>query len=234
MAEPQEYFELPRKDWYDEKGRIYKDALIENFNAIEKKLLQLARLSAFITEAPDISSMEFEDVNLETSEDNKLVNLRSFLNIMNLVNYPLELTFSGKTCTKICYWSDEYKYVTITNKKISCSDALPYIYFNFNTKEFIATDSEETPEDSLFIACYADNKIIGLYSDNYVNINALYYLPNMSIETYDRTYDRVSRHSGENGRSTNMNGRYVGGYAVNYGTGTKNNITWLDIGRTSK
>ena len=29
---------LPRPDWYDTEGRIYKDALIENFNAIEDKL----------------------------------------------------------------------------------------------------------------------------------------------------------------------------------------------------
>lgn len=233
MAEPQEYFELPRKDWYDEKGRIYKDALIENFNAIEKKLLQLARLSAFITEAPDISSIEFEDVNLEISEDNQIVNLRSFLNIMNLVNYPLELTFSGKTCTKICYWSDEYKYITITNKKISCSDALPYIYFNFNTKEFIATDSEETPEDSLFIACYTDNKIIGLYSDNYVNINALYYLSKMSIENYSKTYSSGTREHSDRDAGYIANGRWVGGANTNTATSGSNPVVYKDMGRRS-
>lgn len=233
MAEPQEHFVLPRLDWHDDKGRIFKDALIENFNAIEKKLLQLARLNAFMTEAPDISSIEFEDVNLETSEDNRIINLRSFLNIMNLVNYPLELTFSGKTCTKISYWSNEYRYVTLVNKKIACSDALPYIYFNFDSKEFIASDDANTPSNCKFIACYTDNKIISLYNDDYVNINVLYYLPNMSIETYDRHYDRVSRHSSENGGGTNINGRYVGGYAMNWGTGTSNSVTWMDTGRTS-
>ena len=47
---------LPRPDWYDQVsvdettgeiiGRIYKDALIENFNAIEEKLNYLGTLEA--------------------------------------------------------------------------------------------------------------------------------------------------------------------------------------------
>lgn len=35
MVDKINYFELPNKDWFDSQGRIYKDALIENFNAIE-------------------------------------------------------------------------------------------------------------------------------------------------------------------------------------------------------
>ena len=42
-----ELFELPRKDWFDEDGRIYKDALIDNLNAIEEKLNEIAMISAF-------------------------------------------------------------------------------------------------------------------------------------------------------------------------------------------
>ena len=48
---------LPRPDWYDAEGRIYKDALIENFNAIEDKLLELTRLDAFSVQPPDLSSV---------------------------------------------------------------------------------------------------------------------------------------------------------------------------------
>lgn len=233
MAEPQEYFELPRKDWYDEKGRIYKDALIENFNALETKLLQLARLSAFITEAPDISSIEFEDVTLEESEDNKLVNLKSFLEIMNLVNFPLELTFSGKTCTKLCYWSDEYRYITITNKKINCSDDLPYIYFNFNTREFVTNNNINTPENCKFVGCYTDNKIVSLYTDDYININALYYLSNMSIETYSKTYSSGTREHSDRDAGYIANGRWVGGANTNTRTSGSNSVVYKDTGRRS-
>lgn len=233
MAEPQEHFVLPRLDWHDDKGRIFKDALIENFNAIEKKLLQLARLSAFMTEAPDISSIEFEDVNLETSEDNRIINLRSFLNIMNLVNYPLELTFSGKACTKISYWSNEYRYVTLVNKKIACSDALPYIYFNFDSKEFIASDDANTPPNCKFIACYTDNKIISLYNDDYVNINALYYLSHMSIETYSKTYSRDTRESSDRDKGYIINGRWIGGANTNTRTSGSNSVVYKDTGRTN-
>lgn len=233
MAEPQEYFKLPREDWYDEKGRIYKDALIENFNALEQKLLQLARLSAFITEAPDISGIEFEDVNLEDSEDNKLVNLKSFLTIMNLINFPTELTFSGKTCTKLSYWSEEYRYVTLTNKKIPCSDALPYIYFNFATKEFIANNSEETLENCKFIGYYTDNKIIGMYNDDYININALYYLANMNIDTYSKTYSSGTRESSDRDSGYIANGRWIGGANTNTRTSGSNAVVYKDTGRTS-
>ena len=60
-------FELPRPDWHDSKGRIYKDALIENFNAIEAKLTDIAELSAVSTNIPDISGVTFEDVTFENS-----------------------------------------------------------------------------------------------------------------------------------------------------------------------
>lgn len=233
MAEPQEHFNLPREDWYDEKGRIYKDALIENFNAIEKKLLELARLTAFITEAPDISGIIFPDVNLETSEDNQIINLKSFLEIMNLINFPTELTFSDKTCTKISYWSDEYRYVTITNKKVNCSKDLPYVYFNFRTKEFITSNSETTPEDCKFIAYYADNKIINLYSDNYANINVLYYLAKMSIETYAKTYSSGTREDADRDRGRVVNNRWVGGANTNTRTSGSNSVIYKDIGRRS-
>ena len=68
-------FELPRPDWHDDKGRIYKDALIENFNAIEAKLTDIAELSAVSTDIPDISGVTFEDVTLG-SDDEMVVNLR--------------------------------------------------------------------------------------------------------------------------------------------------------------
>ena len=50
-------FELPRLDWHDAEGSIYKDALIENFNTIEAKLIELSGLTPLDIILPDISNM---------------------------------------------------------------------------------------------------------------------------------------------------------------------------------
>ena len=60
MAEQIDLFALPRPDWYDQEGRIYKDALIENFNALEEKLIEISKLDAFDTQMPDIANMEYQ------------------------------------------------------------------------------------------------------------------------------------------------------------------------------
>lgn len=232
MAEPQEYFELPRLDWYDDKGRIFKDRLIENFNALEEKLLQLARLKVYEMEPPVISGIVFPDTTLE-SDDNKIVNLKSFLEITGLMNYPLELVFTGKTCVKLCYWTNEYKYASIENKKINCSDEKPYIYFNFNTREFIPSDSTETPEDCKFIAFYTNDKIIGLNNNDYIDINALFYLANMQIDTYPKTYNSGTREDADRDRGYIRNNRWLGGAATNTGTRGENSVIYKDTGRVS-
>ena len=94
-----EHFKLPRDDWYDTVstdpetgeiiGRLYKEALIENFNAIEAKLNELSGLTAYETQVPDFSNYNYEDVTLD-SPNNKVVNLQSFLKIMNLIGVPIE------------------------------------------------------------------------------------------------------------------------------------------------
>ena len=76
-------FTLPRKDWYDNQGidsdtgeiigRIYKDVLIENFNAIEQKLIEISKLDAFDINLPDLSKIVYPDVTLD-SEDDCIVN----------------------------------------------------------------------------------------------------------------------------------------------------------------
>ena len=97
-------FELPRPDWYDSDGRIYKDALIENFNAIEARLKQLSALGQQVIgqggEIIDTSDIHLDDVTLEDLP-NKILNLRSFLTIMDLFNYPIELSFNGKKVVDI-------------------------------------------------------------------------------------------------------------------------------------
>ena len=115
-------FELPRPDWHDNKGRIYKDALIENFNAIEAKLTDIAELSAVSTNIPDISGVTFEDVTLG-SDDEKVVNLRSFLKLFPIVGYPVECQFTGITAKRVCYWKEDGTYKILSNKKISSANS---------------------------------------------------------------------------------------------------------------
>ena len=120
-------FKLPRDDWYDTVstdketgeiiGRIYKEALIENFNALESKFNELSSLTAYKTQIPDFATYDYEDVTLD-SESNKVVNLKSFLTIMDLVGVPLDISFSGKICKKISYYDNNMKLHTITNQTI--------------------------------------------------------------------------------------------------------------------
>ena len=77
MPEPIEKLTLPRLDWYDSEGRINKDALIENFNAIEAKINEISDVSAFTIIAPDFSTFNYDDTTLE-SADNKIVNINQF------------------------------------------------------------------------------------------------------------------------------------------------------------
>ena len=122
-----EHFKLPRDDWYDTVstdpetgeivGRLYKEALIENFNAIEAKLNELSGLTAYETQVPDFSNYNYEDVTLD-SPNNKVVNLQSFLKIMNLIGVPIECRFTGKLCNKVTYYDKNMRYHTIVNQKL--------------------------------------------------------------------------------------------------------------------
>ena len=98
MANKIDRFTLPRLDWYDNQGidtdtgeiigRIYKDVLIENFNAIEAKLIEMTKLDAFDVNLPDLSTIVYPDVTLNSEEDS-IVNLLSLMNIMNFRKYPI-------------------------------------------------------------------------------------------------------------------------------------------------
>lgn len=108
MAERIERFKLPRDDWYDEAGRIYKDVIIENLNACESKLLEMAKLEPVGVTPPDISSVVYPDVTLSSDED-CIVNLRSLANILNFKNYLIEINTSATTVLKAAYFDDNFK-----------------------------------------------------------------------------------------------------------------------------
>lgn len=137
-----EHFNLPRQDWYDVvstdektgeiRGRIYKDRLIENFNAIETKLNEITKLQPYNTKYPDISKFIYSDVTL-SSDTNKVVNLKSFIDILGLKNTPLVVQFGDKRLVRLTYYDNNYKLKNISNIDLSTIS---------NTKPFVIGDIE--------------------------------------------------------------------------------------------
>ena len=137
-----EHFQLPRQDWYDVvstdektgeiRGRIYKDRLIENFNAIETKLNEITKLQPYNTKYPDISKFIYSDVTL-SSDTNKVVNLKSFIDILGLKNTPLVVQFGDKRLIRLTYYDSNYKLKNISNIDLSTIS---------NTKPFVIGDIE--------------------------------------------------------------------------------------------
>ena len=137
-----EHFNLPRQDWYDVvstdektgeiRGRIYKDRLIENFNAIETKLNEITKLQPYNTKYPDISKFIYSDVTL-SSDTNKVVNLKSFIDIIGLKNTPLVVQFGDKRLVRLAYYDNNYKLKNISNIDLSTIS---------NTKPFVIGDIE--------------------------------------------------------------------------------------------
>lgn len=233
MAEQISRFELPNKNWYDEKGRIYKEALIENFNAIEAKLLEITALDAFKTEIPDVSTIDYPDVTLE-SPNNKIINLKSFLDITKVVGYPIECEFSGTTAKKVAYWNSNGEYKIIEDEDTNATSSNKYVYLNYVDNKVFANDSSVNPENSNLIGVYVGGIIKHVNSFNYVGINALYYLSKMSLDTYSYKFNSGTRdqYSSEDGIA--KAGRLIGAADTNTGTSGDNNVVFLDTGRTSK
>lgn len=233
MGELQEFFELPRKDWYDEKGRIFKDRIIENLNAIEKKIKQVINLDPWGEEAPDVSKFEFDDVTLDSPE-NKIVNLKSLVTILNLVGYPLECTFSGKTCAKLSYYDEGYNYVTLKDVPVDCSDSKKYIVLNYSTNKLSAKSSVTFNSTEVLIGVYCDSRIRTVNEDNPVGINVLRYLAKMSLDTFDVTFDSGTRDWYDCASGIVRDGRSIGAGDTNTRTWGPNPVTFLDVGRRSE
>ena len=173
-------FKLPREDWYDQEGgidehtgevigRIYKDALIENFNAIEEKSLELQGLDVLNISIPSPTGFSYNDSNLENSADNQVVNLKSLVKILGLNGYPLKLSFNKAVCTLCKFYklittegSESVKIVTIENLDTKATTTNKYIYIDLVNETLISSSSSTLDKNRYkFIAfCYATDKII--------------------------------------------------------------------------
>lgn len=177
-------FSLPRGDWYDEEGRIYKDILIENFNTIQDKLLQLSQLTPFNTTPPDITQVVYPDVTLDSPED-KIVNVKSLVDILKLKGYPLVSIFSGNVIKELTYYNNNYSLTTIKNVTTTAKASTPYVYLNYVTNSINVSASETTPTNCLLIGYFSNGTIKSINGTDYSNINLLWVLSQMSIETKD-------------------------------------------------
>ena len=221
MPEPIENFTLPRTDWVDEQGRIYKDALIDNLNAIETKLQEIQGLDIFEVTIPDASDIQVPDCNL-SSPDNTVVNLKSFLEIVDIEDYPIECSFNGTKLTKLTWWHN-YHYNRKVNVETNANDTNKFVSFNPSTG--VVSASTTVPVDSVLIGMFTGNQIRGINSNKMVGISLLKALANMSIETF--SFSKPS-----NNQITNYTnaGRSIG-WAQTQKKGASINVTFRDTGR---
>jgi len=182
-----EPFVLPRLDWYDEEGRIYKDALIENFNALEAKIQEVNALSAFSSTIPDISTIHLDDVTL--SDDlNKIVNLKSFLEIFDLIRYPIELTFSATKIKRLAYWDENYDYIEKSNLSTKVDEDNPFIVYNFTTQEARKSSTvSNLASDEVCLGRYTDGRVIAINTPFQARLNLMYLLGTMNKRHYTRS-----------------------------------------------
>lgn len=163
-------FELPRKDWYDVVeenpigqivGRIYKDALIENFNAIESKLIDITELDALDIQLPDFSTINYPDVTL-ASDDNCIVNLKSFLDICNIYDYPFDISFNGTKCSLSYFHKTDNGSIilrTVVNQETNADDTNKFIYLDVNNNTLIANDAIKVEDKYIFIGVYSNSRV---------------------------------------------------------------------------
>ena len=233
-----EHFKLPRDDWYDTVstdpetgeiiGRLYKEALIENFNAIEAKLNELSGLTAYETQVPDFYNYNYEDVTLD-SPNNKVVNLQSFLKIMDLIGVPIECRFTGKLCNKVTYYDKNMKYHTIVNQKLDDIGVAAKVYIILDSSNDTVSPVSDIQNltNKFLLGVYDNGRVYNLRSTGLVDINILTHLCDMSVEPYFIGY--LGGTMGAAG--IYRNGRIIGAWGRESKGAHPSDITLFDIGR---
>lgn len=181
-----EKFKLPRLDWYDNEGidtesgeiigRLYKDALIENFNAIEDKSIEIQGVDVFDIPIPEPSGIEYPDTTLD-SDLNQVVNLASLIQICNLSGYPIKLSFTGTTCTELVYYqykniskNQDWTIIKKTNIPTNASNSNPYIWLDTDNQTLVSTSTPYlTSPNGHFIGMYVAGRVIHQRSQLYPN-----------------------------------------------------------------
>lgn len=235
-SEPIERLTLPRLDWYDSEGRINKDALIENFNAIESKLNELAKVSAFDISAPDFTSFEYDDTTLE-SEDNKIVNLKSFIDILNLKGFPIVCNFADTKLKKLQYYNDDYELVTITDADLSelGTNSKIWVYLDYSEDIVYISDDATNANNDILIACYDDGVVYSTGTMGLIDVNILEICANMKSVpvSYSSLTEVAQRAGGTDGKGWSYaakNGQRTIGVVCRESGGRNYPLTYRDFG----
>ena len=219
-------FSLPVPQWYDSENRIYKDRLIENFNAIEAKLIELSELDAFRVEPPDFSTINIPDTTL-SSPDDSVVNLKSFIDITGVLGYPVACEFEGTTCKRVALWTTEYKYIVKSNVETNANETNKFVFIDRITGDITTSANPERPANGTLIGVYCNDKVVGIYDNIDIGLNILELLANMkqSISTHSLSgvvNNNATMQYGSNGR--------VVGWIVRETGAWSNNVTLRDVG----
>lgn len=225
MAEPISLFVLPRTDWVDAEGRIYKDALIENLNAIEAKLQEISGLDIFDITLPDISSITVPDTTINSSDDS-VINLRSFLNMVGINDYPIECSFNGTKLTKLTWWHN-YHYNRKTNVETGASSTDKWVFF-MPEDGTVGSTNGSLPSGAVLIGMYTGSKVRGINSNKMVGISLLKALSEMTIEIFEKSKPRNNQIS-----DYTNSGRSIG-WAQTQKKGSSINVILRDTGREYK
>lgn len=175
-----EPFELPRLDWYDSEGRIYKDALIENFNALEATMTQLQSLDNIQVVITNYEDISLPDVTLDDA-DNKIINLKSLVNILGLQYYPLEIETDGTKILKLSYYDSEYNLQTIENVSLILNDTNAFVVLNKTTNTLLAVADPSSNSNYVLIGAYRSGIIDTVTSDGLCDVNMLLPLSKMPM-----------------------------------------------------
>lgn len=158
-----QYPEWFDQNWYDPNtGRVYKDVLIKNFNAIEEEINRILAVDINDITIPDIGEVEYPDVSLSDEDaDSQILNLRSYLNIAQIINYPLVVKTDGNTLiTQVEYWGDDLNYHILKNTdEIIPNSSYPYMYLDYGNGAIIRSDSYTTPSGCVLIGIFRDGKL---------------------------------------------------------------------------
>ncbi|MCM1324140.1 MAG: hypothetical protein NC218_08255 [Acetobacter sp.] len=226
-----EEFKLPRLDWYDEDGRIYKDALIENFNAIEAAFQELQDLGAIDIQDINWENVHLEDVTLE-DEDNKIVNLRSLVKILHLDNLCFNESFTGKKCNIIEYYKDHTK-KKIENVTLNLAEG-DFIFLSIvNDRLDVVKPANVATKISgestaILVGQFINGQVQTKGNNYYINYNVLQPLSRMKV-TPIPFYDQLNKNSQERPRDR-FAGRRLGYTLINKRAGSMINLTMPDVG----
>lgn len=231
-----DYFELPRKDWYDSEGRIYKDRLIENFNAIEAKLQAIREADGADINEIDWTSISLPDVTL-ASDDNKIVNLESFISIMGLNDgFPVVQKFNGKKIVTLKYYYNNTLHVISDYEPVSVSNG-NYLWLTPSTETLEVIDGNtlvyrvSNLYTGMCVAGYTNGKWYGMYNNMLCDYDIMEALSKMAVRGIP--FSSANNQLGSNSQTTykdRFSGRRLGCTKINSRAGDMLYLTLPDIG----